>query len=76
MNDDDDDRYACTGVCNRQLDRWDIQASQRLVLLSKLTEKSSAICRTLRFITIFLNSLPVDSVPNMSQMNPVCTHIN
>jgi len=69
-------RYVCTCACNRQLDRQDIQASQKVVLLTKLAAKFSVICRTLRIITIFLNSLPVDSVPNMSQMNLACTHIN
>lgn len=69
MHDDDDDD-------DRQLDRQATQASQRQVPFAKLAEKFSAICRTLRIITIFLNSLPVDSVPNVSQMNQTCTHIN
>ena len=63
-------------INDRQLDRQTTQASQSKVLLAKLPEKFSVIFRTLRFITIFLNSFPVDSAPNMGQMKPNCTHIN
>ena len=74
-NDDDDDDDDDEDD-DRQLDRQDIQAAQRQVPFAKLAEKFSVICRTLRIITTFLNSLQVDSVLNMSQMNQTCTHIN